>query len=182
MLFNYGNAYSYDPSSIGNFATMSQGAGAVMSVIGTYFGAKSQQSMLRAQADIDQINAAIAEQSARTALMIGQRQEQQSMLQTGQLKGHQTASMAANGIDLGEGSAARVLTDTDVMGKIDADTIAANAVRQAWGYRTQAVSIQNEALMKRSQADAISPWMGATSSMLTSAGTVASNWYSMNKP
>jgi hypothetical protein len=39
-----------------------------------------------------------------------------------------------------------VLTSTDVMGQIDKNTIAANAVRSAWGYRTQATSFQNEAL------------------------------------
>ncbi len=36
--------------------------------------------MLQAQADIDRINAATAESTARTALMIGQREELRSML------------------------------------------------------------------------------------------------------
>ena len=199
-MLNYGNANLSDPYSIegmisptgggspgitpqdaGLFGVGTQMVGGIMSVIGAFYSAQGQRRMLQAQADIAKINAATAESSARTALMIGQREEQRSMLQTAALKGKQTASMAANGIDLGEGSAARVLTDSDVMGQIDRNTIAANAVRQAWGYRTQAVNLQNDASIKESQAGAISPWMGAASSLLTSAGSVAGSWYSLNK-
>lgn len=176
-----GGAAGSTPQDIGLFGVGTQVAGGIMSVIGAFYGAQSQQRMLQAQADIDRINAATAESSARTALMIGQREEQRSMLQTAQLKGRQTAGMAANGIDLGEGSAARVLTDTDIMGQIDRNTIAANAVRQAWGYRTQAVNFSNDATFKDSQSEGISPWMGATSSLLTSAGSVASSWYAYNR-
>ena len=100
----------------------------------------------------------------------GERDRQRSQLATAQLKGHQRASMAASGVDLGDGSAARVLTDTDVMGGIDADTIYSNAVRNAWGYRT-------DATLKRAGADAISPMTSATTSLIGGAGKVADTWY-----
>jgi hypothetical protein len=89
--------------------------------------------------------------------------------------------MAANGVDLGDGSAAEVQATTDVMGELDANTVHANAVRSAWGYRTQATNSQNDAVMRRSAADGISPGTSAMSSLLGSAGTVAQGWYRLKK-
>jgi hypothetical protein len=89
--------------------------------------------------------------------------------------------LAANGVDLGEGSAANILTTTDVMGEIDANTIAGNAVRSAWGYRTQAVNQTNQALTSRTAAGAINPGQAGFTSLLTGAGSVASNWYRYDK-
>ena len=149
--------------------------------LGAWMSASANQSMLRGQADIADINATTAERSAQSALLAGQREEQRSSLATANLKGAQITGFAANGVDLGQGSAARVLTDTDILGAIDKNTIAANAVRSAWGYRTQATNYQNEALQKRAGASAISPLMAAGTSLLNSAGSVASNWYAMNK-
>lgn len=158
-----------------------QGIGAILAAIGAFSSAQGQENNLRAQADVAAINAKTSEQAAQAALFAGQREEQRSDIATANLKSTQQATFAANGVDLGEGSAARTLTSTDVLGKIDANTIAANAVRSAWGYRTQETNYNNEALTKRAGADAINPAMAGASSLLSSAGTVASNWYSLNK-
>ena len=158
-----------------------QGAGGIMAAFGAFAGAQGQQTSLRNQADIAGINATTAERTAQSALYAGQQQAQRSMLATANLKGQQQASFAANGVDLGEGSANRTLTSTDVLGQVDANTIAANAVRSAWGYRAQASNFQNEALQKRASADSISPWMAGASSLMNSAGSVASNWYQLDK-
>lgn len=158
-----------------------QGIGAIFAMLGAYQSAQGQKANLRGQAAIADINATTAERSAQAALMAGQHEEQRSMLATANLKSTQKVGFAAGGIDLGEGSAARTLTSTDVMGEIDKNTIAANAVRSAWGYRTQATSFENEAMMKRSGADSISPAMAAGTSLLNSAGSVAQNWYALNK-
>jgi hypothetical protein len=64
---------------------------------------------------------------------------------------------------------------------VDANTIAANAVQSAWGYRTQAVNYKNDALMSRATASGISPGLNAASTLLGEAGQVASTWYGMNK-
>jgi hypothetical protein len=165
----------------GETATGIQGIGAILGMIGAFSSAQGQKSNLRAQADIAEINATTAENSARAALFAGQHEEQRSMLATANLKSTQQAGFAANGVDLGEGSAARTLASTDVMGTIDKYTIAADAVRTAWGYRTQATNYQNEALMKRSGADSISPVMAGATSLISSAGSVAQNWYALNK-
>lgn len=166
---------------MGFSALAMQGAGVAASTVGSYFAAQSQKNALGAQADIADINARTSESTAQSALYQGQAQEISARLKTGQLKSSQRVAMAANGIDLGSGTATNILTSTDTMGEIDANTIAANAVRSAFGYRTQATNFQNEALMKRATAGAISPISSAVSSLLTGAGQVAGSWYAMSK-
>lgn len=167
-----------------SFATAAiamQGAGAASSIVGSYFGAKSQKSLLNGQAQIDDINARIAELGAQSVLFQGRAQTNAIGLQAGQLKGRQRVALAANGVDLGEGSAAEVQTGTDVMKEIDRNTAEGNAIRSAWGYRMQETNLQNDALMKRASASAISPGMQAFSSLLSEGGKVAGSWYSMGK-
>lgn len=158
-----------------------QAGGAAYSTVGSFYAAQSQKTALDGQAAVDDINARTAESTAESALYQGQQQEISARLKTAQLKSSQRASMAANGIDLGSGTATNILTTTDTMGEIDANTIAANAVRSAFGYRTQATNFQNDALMKRATASAISPISSAVGTLLTSGGQVAGNWYKLNK-
>lgn len=160
---------------------MTQAAGAANNAVSAYYGAKSQKSSLQFQAGLDDINARLSEQAAQTALMQGEREEQRTRLNTANLKSSQTASLAAHGVDVGEGSAAEILTSTDVMGEVDANTVHANAVRAAMGYRTQGVNYQNDALMKRAGADSISPNTALASSLITGASQVASSWYTLDK-
>ena len=155
--------------------------GAATSAIGSYFGAATQKAVLNGQAAVADSNARISELGAQSALMQGQQQVGALTLRAGQLKSSQRAAMAANGIDLGTGNAAELQASTDIMKEIDANTLTANAVRSAWGYRTQAMNFKNEALTRRASAGALSPGMAAASSLLGSAGSVASSWYAMNK-
>lgn len=156
-------------------------AGAASNTIGSFYSAKGQQSALRYQASIAETNARIAELGAQSELARGQREEQASRLRTAQIKSSQRTAMAANGIDIGEGTARDILTATDYMGEMDANTIAANALGQAWGYRTQGMNFQNEARMARASASAISPGMAAATTLLGEAGRVTSAWYAMDK-
>lgn len=158
-----------------------QGAGAASSAVGAYYGAQSQKTSLNLSADMADINARMSESAAQATLLTGQHEEQRSRIATANLKGAQRAGLAANGVDLGVGSANQILTTTDAMGEADANTINANAVRSAWGYRTQAVGQTNQALMSRASAGAINPLMSTATSLLGSAGSVASNWYQYSK-
>ncbi len=157
------------------------GVGAVSSTVGAYYSAAGQKSSLGFAASIADLNARAAEQGAQVTLQAGERQYQSSRLGTAALKGKQRAGLAANGVDLGVGSAADILTTTDFMGEIDANTIQANAVRQAWGYRTQATAYENEALMKRASASAINPGMAAFTTMLTEGSKVAGAYAGFSK-
>ena len=144
-----------------------QAAGAVSQTLGAWYAAKGQQSTLRAQADA-------LDQQSRGVMAAGEREQQRSMLQTANLKSRQRATMAANGFDMADGSNQAILNSTDMMGEIDRQTIENNAVRQAFGYQTQA-------RYARAGADSINPWMSAVSTGLTGATQVAGSWYSFKK-
>ena len=170
--------------SVGQIASaslISQIGGGITSTVGGYFSAASKQTALRGQADIADINARISELGAQSILHQGQQKVGALTLRAGRLKSSQRAALAANGIDLGVGSAAELQASTDIMKDIDVNTLTANAIGSAWGYRTQGVNFRNEALTRRAASRAISPFGSAAASLLGSAGTVASSWYALNK-
>lgn len=156
-------------------------ASMIASTVGAFNSAKGQKALLGAQADIAEINARMSENTAQSVLHQGQQQVAQSTLKYGAVKSSQKAALAANGVDIGTGSAAEIQASTDIMKEIDSNTIHANAVRSAWGYRTQASNYQIEALTKRTAADGINPFAQAGSSLLTSASKVAQQWYLLDK-
>jgi len=114
----------------------------------TLLGASYAEAMARIQAQTvrqtAEANAKIAEMGAESALHQGQQQSAALTLKAGQMKSSQRAAMAANGIDLGVGNAAEIQASTDIMKEIDKNQIEANAIRTAWGYRTQGVAAQIE--------------------------------------
>lgn len=156
-------------------------AGGASNVVGSFFSASGQRSALRNQADIAEINARVSEMSAQSELMRGQRETQAVRLRTASLKSRQRAAMAANGVDLGEGSAAEILTSTDYMGEVDAQTATDNAIRQAWGHRMNATNMSNDARMRRATASAINPMVSTFTTLLSEGGRVAASWYAMDK-
>ena len=156
-------------------------AGAISGAIGGFYSAKMTKNQLAFEADMSRINARMAELGARSAFEKGHKEVANLTMQAGQLKSKQRASMAANGIDLGEGSAAELQASTEIMKQIDKNTLEANAVRSAWGYRTEGANLESAALMKEGSAKGISPAGAGFSSLLTGAGQVASQWYAMSK-
>lgn len=161
-----------------------QGAGAIFSAMGASSAAKGQKNALNAQAALEDTNAKISEMNAESELLAGQREEQKSRLQTASIKGTQKTNIAANGIALDNdptSTANNILTTTDVMGEIDANTIRANAISSAWGYRIEGVNHTNNALLARAGASAISPTKAAFTSLLGSATSMGTNYYSLKK-
>lgn len=154
-----------------------QYAGAAMSAVSAVQGSQANKQAYGAQAQVASNNAQVAGWQAEDALRRGARAASNSRIQTKQLKGAQIARMAANGIDVGEGSALNILTDTDQFGEIDANTITDNAAREAWAIRQQAAGYATEASLLQNRSDSERPWMSGATSLLTSAGKVAGNWY-----
>lgn len=163
------------------FSSILQGAGAATSALGAYYSAKQQKTALRMQASMDEINARMAESSAQSALQAGQQEIGRLTLQAGQLKSQQRTALAANGVDLGAGSAAEIQASADLMREIDKNTLEANSVKTAWGYRVQGTNSSNSAAMRRATANGISPNGAAYTSLLTSATQAAPGWYQSGK-
>jgi hypothetical protein len=175
------------------FSGLGSAVGAIGSMVGNFYNAKAQKYQLQSQALTAEtnsylmgINARLSELAAQSELSASNKKVGAITLNAGQIKSSQRAAMAANGIDLGVGSAAELLASTDVMKEIDKNTQESNGIRNAWGYRTQTMNYQNQAAAEQiqagslaSQANATSPLASAFVSLLGSAGNVASNWLNL---
>lgn len=171
----------FDSSAFQMFSMGSTLLGGLLGAKGSYDSAKASKQAYAIQASIARQNAMIAGQQARIALANGQTAEGNVRLRTAQVFGAQRAAMAANGVDLGEGSPSDVLTTTAFMGERDALTVRDNAAQQAWGYRVQGVNASNNARLLDDAGDAVSPGMAAAGSLLATAGSVAGQWYGTEK-
>lgn len=166
---------------LGSVSLIGMGIGAIGSAIGTYQQTKSARSQLRYQAAMAEINARMAERSAQQAMQQGQQQVAATTMKYGALKSSQRAAMAANGVDLGTGSAAELQASTDILKDIDKHTIESNAISSAFGYRTHGTGYLNQARMDRASASSMSPVSAGFSTLLGSATKVASRWYMLDK-
>jgi hypothetical protein len=158
-----------------------QAGAATTQTVGSYYAAKGERTALKLQARIAEVNARIADGQARDALQRGERQEQASRLGAAQMRSTQRTGMAAGNIDLGSETAAAVLTSTDYLSEMDAAQIKANALRDAWGYRMEAVGQRGRAEMSRATARGISPLGDAASTLLTSAAQVGMSYASLRE-
>lgn len=153
-----------------------QAAGMGISVMGAMNQAKGEQSMATYRAAVNTNNAKVAEYQAQQEQVIGAQQEQTQRIKTAGIEGSQRAAMAANGIDLGQGSATDVLTTTAYMGERDALTIRDNAARREWGYRINAQNLNSEASAYSATASAINPTMSGLTSLLGGATGLAKSY------
>lgn len=183
-----GGGFSGSPHSGGTgaadiAAAVEQAFGLLGGFAGSFYSAKARKRNLQHQARMAEINARVAETGAKTELARGQAEYARHTLQAGHLKSAQRAALAANGIVMNEGSAAEMLAATDIMKEIDAQTIEENALRNAWGYRSQATDYRNQALMGQAQASSINPVGAGLQTLLGSAPMVAEYWdkYSRQK-
>jgi hypothetical protein len=157
--------------------------------------AKAQQQSLLYDSKVADNNAIIADNNkqlseweALDAMRQGYLDVQANQMQTAAVKSSQKAALAANGIDINEGSANDILSTTDWVSAVDQQTIRDNALRTAWGYRTQVLDYGNRAAATRDSANnlrggaaSISPNAAAGTTLLSGAGQVGSMWYMMNK-
>ena len=157
-------------------------AGMVMSAMSSYQQSKAQQASMDYQADVAHNNAITAEYQAQDAVKRGEVAEAEQRRRTSMMKGSQTARLAANGLDISEGSALNILSDTDWMGEQDALTVRDNASREAWAYRQQGANSQSNSNMLSASADAQNPLFAAGTSIMTNPalGSVSQKWYTMS--
>lgn len=158
-----------------------QAFGVGAGTVGAFADARAQQTSLRSQARIAEINATLADAAARGELMASERQQNSIRLRGAQVKAAQRAATAGNGIDVGVGTPVDIATSTDYVTEVDANTAAANGIQAAWGRRIQAGNARREATSARATAKGISPGLAAATTLITGATQVAQSWYSLNK-
>src|SRR5690606_7603495 len=106
--------------------------------------AQAEREAGRYQAEVAEVNAKQADYRAEQAARIGAIREDQHRAQVRRLAGSQRATLAANGIDLGSGTAADMVNETYTLGEADALTIRFNAMNEAWGVREHARDLRQQ--------------------------------------
>jgi hypothetical protein len=79
-----------------------------------------------------------AKQMANDVIARGEREAEFATMDLARLRGAQTTSIAAQGIDVTQGSAAQIAEQTQRFGEEDINQLRLNAAREAWGIKTQA--------------------------------------------
>lgn len=156
-------------------------AGGVLSAAGAYQGAQAQKAGYEMQAAVGQQNARVADDAARRAQERGDTEQQRIGRETADLRGKQRAVLAANGVDLGFGSAADTLSATDYYGAMDSLTAARNTDDEEYNFRQEAANQRSGAAFASGSGRAVNPWMAAGGTLLSSAGKVNERWTNYKK-
>lgn len=133
-----------------------------------YRGAKIEKEILGLQADLLEMQVQSIQTQADDVMRAGHQASAAVSYQAGQAKSSARASMGASGVRVNAaGSSAEALSSIDIVKDMQRNQIMANAVAQSWGYRRQAVQVQNQALAVRSAQKNVSPWAAAITTHLS---------------
>lgn len=161
-----GQAFS-PAATAGSMAEQSLGIGTVAT------GVNVASNILQGIGGRQQANfqANVADQNAAAALEAGQEAGSASKMKYGALEAEQKVAQAANGVQVGSGSAQHVIESTERMSSLDAALIHYNAARSAFADSTQASL--DRAAGKGALAKGV---LGATTSFLSGAQSLSDKW------
>jgi hypothetical protein len=94
-------------------------------------------------------NARYTELQAEDALQRGRETELFVRGETRKVVGSQRVALAAQNIDIDEGSAGAIQAEAQAIGSFDALLIRQNAMREAYGFRVEASNLRSQAQMAR---------------------------------
>jgi hypothetical protein len=123
--------------------------GTAVGAVSSYSQGKSQQAMYNYQAQVAEQNRKIALQNAAVERQSGIEEARLQRIKTLQAVGSQETAMAANGMDVTQGTSLDILEDTSAMGELDALQIQYNSEKKALVYEQQADNYANEANLDR---------------------------------
>lgn len=134
------------------------GIGTGLSAFGKYTEGDLQDQMYARNADI-------AEYQADDAIARGELDAKRMRRRTKQVIGSSRVSMAAQGVDVNQGSAVDTQADAAYLGELDALTIKSNAAKEAWGYKTQAEDLRYKGrlAMHKGKTDIFNTILGGAS-------------------
>ena len=156
-------------------------AGSAIGAVSSYSQGKQQQAMYNYQAQINQENARIAQKNAATERQTGIEEARLQRMKTLQVIGSQKTAMAANGMDITQGTSLDIIQDTAAMGELDALQIETNYEKKALAHEQQANNFSNQANLdvisgrnayKSGQINAVTEGLNGVSKL----GSVANKW------
>lgn len=162
------------PAGAGYISLASTAVSGLVSAFGSIGATRYSNAIAQSQANIARLNAQMMEQQTQAVFRSAEKDIVRKTMAAGQVKGKQRATLAANGIAVGTGSAAEIQASTDLIKEMDTITMRQNATRQAWGYRMKAVGYEGEAYM--AQANKQSVWGNFGASVLGAASQVANQY------
>ncbi len=165
------------PATYALVSAVTTGASVVMQAYGTMQQSAASKNAYNYQAGVSRNNAIIAEWNAKDAARRGEQQLIDHQRETAALKGYQRATLAGRGLDLSEGSALSILSDTEYLSKQDELTIQDNTAKAIWQARMQAYNEGTNAELLQMRSDSENPLFSGAASLLTGAGAVADRWY-----
>jgi hypothetical protein len=120
------------------------------------------------EAQVARMNEGLEVNAAHQSVIAGGDERRDFWRKVAQVKGQEVASMAANGIDVGFGSADRVQQDTELLARDDATNLYRNIEERTKGHLIQASNYESEAKAARARGKAAltSSYFGAASSLL----------------
>jgi hypothetical protein len=121
----------------------------VASFAGQQKAARAAEAQGQYEGSILDQNAETSDLEAADAIARGNEASLRLGTDTKQAVGSSRASMAAQGLDLGVGSAAQIPGEIKAAGALDQLTIQNNARREAWGFQVQAQDERNQANLAR---------------------------------
>lgn len=153
---------------------IAQGIGNTISALGSFGVTKNQNAVAQSQANIARINAQTMMRAYESTLRASERDIQRTTMAAGRTRSSQRAALAANGIAIGEGSAAELQASTDIVKELDVNQIRSNSLNQAWGYRMQAANYSGQALMAEAQKQ--NKWLVAGATLMGASPLSTSNY------
>ena len=120
-------------------------ASGVMGGVSAYQQGKAQEAQYEYQAKVAQENARIAQNNANLERQQGIEEARLQRMKSIQAVGKQQAAMAANGLDITQGTPLDVIEDTAAMGELDSLQTRYNYERKALSYESQANNFNNQA-------------------------------------
>ncbi len=155
-----------------------QGAGGIVGAAGAIQEGQAQAGAARYNAQVDLANASQARQNATIAGQAGEAQAGLESLRGKAQMGDIRATQGASGIDINSGSAKDVQMSASNINRLDAMTIRSNAVKEAYGYQTQALGHEAESLLKGYEAKAAikGSKVKAASTFLSGTGDAMSSY------
>lgn len=156
-------------------------AGTAASVASSMQQASAAQASAKYQSQVTDSNAQIAKQNANFAAAAGEQkaaiQEQKTRAQIGAIE----ASQGSSGVDINSPTSKAVRTSAGELGALDAQTIRANAAREAYGFETQSTNFGNQSSADTSLGEnaGTSGDIKAASGLLNGAGNASLNYASV---
>lgn len=134
---------------VGSLAALSQGVSGLSSAANGYSQYTAFNAQGRAQRNLSNVNAQMADLQAADAIRRGGKTATLIREQGAQIEGQQRVGLAAGGVDVNSGTAAQIQSDTKTLTEMDALQAQNNAALEALGYKMESTNLTAQGQMAR---------------------------------